>query len=167
MNVNKAEELLARYYEGQTSEAEELALKRFFAENEVPEHLQCDKMLFLGMDEEVEVPQGLEERLSKAIDELARRKQQTVAARKPGRIIPLRWIGSVAACLIVAFAVGTYFATQPSVPKDTCATPEEAYEYTYHALAQLYTTLNRGFEEIETAQERAGAINALNERMKN
>ncbi len=167
MNVNKAEELLARYYEGLTSEAEEQALKRFFAETEVPEHLQCDKLLFLGMEEEVEVPQGLEERLRQAIDELARREQQTITARKRSRILPMRWIGSAAACLIVAFAMGTYFATRPAVPQDTCATPEEAYEHTYHALAQLSTTLNRGFEEVETVQNRADAINALNERMKN
>ena len=41
------EDLLTRYYEGVTSEAEEKELKRFFMEEEVSEDLLAEKELFL------------------------------------------------------------------------------------------------------------------------
>ncbi len=160
MNINKAEELLARYYDGLTSEAEEQALKRFFSEAEVPPHLQCDKELFLSLAaEEPEVPQGLEERLSRSIDEWERRERNGAPVRKPTRIIPLKWLGSAAACLMVFFALGAYFMMKPSAPKEAALTPEETYEYTYYALAKLSGTLNRGYEGLETVQQRTQETN--------
>ena len=39
MKVNEIERLLARYYDGETSDTEEKELKRFFTEEDVPAHL--------------------------------------------------------------------------------------------------------------------------------
>ena len=49
MNVNNINELLERYYDALTTESEELELKRFFANEEVPTHLQAEKEMFLQM----------------------------------------------------------------------------------------------------------------------
>ena len=38
MKVNEIERLLARYYDGETSDTEEKELKRFFTEEDVPAH---------------------------------------------------------------------------------------------------------------------------------
>ena len=48
------EELLERYFEGETSAAEEKQIRAFFASGEVPEHLAVYAPLFAYFDEEIE-----------------------------------------------------------------------------------------------------------------
>lgn len=48
----KIDELLNRYFEGETSCREEKELRRFFTEEEVPEHLAIYRPLFVCLDEE-------------------------------------------------------------------------------------------------------------------
>lgn len=48
MKVEEIERLLAEFYEGNTNEQEEELLKEAFRTEEVPEHLQKDKKLFLS-----------------------------------------------------------------------------------------------------------------------
>ena len=49
MKVNEIEELLVRYYDGETNEAEEKELKEFFAQADVPAHLLAEKRLFMQL----------------------------------------------------------------------------------------------------------------------
>lgn len=71
MKVNEIEELLVRYYDGETNEAEEKELKEFFAQADIPAHLLAEKRLFmqLASQPEPETPEGLESKLSGLIDE--------------------------------------------------------------------------------------------------
>lgn len=46
----------------------------------------------------------------------------------------------------------------PSVPKDTCSTPEEAYVQAQRALVLMSSSLNKGLEEIETIHETTGKV---------
>ena len=50
MNI---EEVLNRYFEGETSVAEECELRRFFAGADVPDHLSVYRPLFAYLDEEI------------------------------------------------------------------------------------------------------------------
>ena len=50
MNID---ELLERYFEGETSAEDECRLRSFFASDEVPEHLAAYKPLFAYFDEEI------------------------------------------------------------------------------------------------------------------
>lgn len=64
MKVEEIERLLAEFYEGNTNEQEEELLKEAFRTEEVPEHLQKDKKLFLSFfpGKVVDnVPAGLED----------------------------------------------------------------------------------------------------------
>ncbi len=152
MNVHEIERLLARYYDGQTNEAEERQLKRFFAEADVPGHLQREKEILLALQAEAEdVPDGLEERLSRCIDEWETRERRTLTVQKHHRLRRLQWIGSIAASVLILFSVGL-FLDRPSTPKDTCTTPEEAYIHAQRALTLLSTNLNRGMDELRTVQ---------------
>ena len=69
MKVEEIERLLAEFYEGNTTESQEEALRDYFRTTEVPEHLQKDKEIFLslnqGADRDVEVPAGLGDKLSR------------------------------------------------------------------------------------------------------
>ena len=79
MKVEEIERLLAEFYEGNTNEQEEELLKEAFRTEEVPEHLQKDKKLFLSFfpGEVVDnVPAGLEDKLSRMIDEKAEEEQR-------------------------------------------------------------------------------------------
>lgn len=49
MKVEEIERLLAEFYEGNTTESQEEALRDYFRTTEVPEHLQKDKEIFLSL----------------------------------------------------------------------------------------------------------------------
>ena len=135
------EALLERYYDAQTSEAEEQRLKDFFLHEEVPVHLQAEKEMFLQL-QATDVPEGLEERLSQSIDRWD----------KKHRTLRLQWIGSIAASLLLLFGAGWYL--QDGTPrKDTCATPEEAYAEAQKALVMFSTALNKGMKQMDALHE--------------
>lgn len=51
----KIDDLLDKYFEGETSAAEEKEIRAFFAAGEVPPHLSAYKPLFAYMDEEIAI----------------------------------------------------------------------------------------------------------------
>ncbi|MCI1647041.1 MAG: hypothetical protein LKI39_06410 [Bacteroides sp.] len=51
----KIEELLNRYFEGKTSCTEELELRKFFRNKNIPEQLRVYRPLFLYLDQEVKI----------------------------------------------------------------------------------------------------------------
>lgn len=169
MKVNEIEKLLARYYDGTTSEAEEKELKRFFAEEDVPAHLLAEKEIFAQLagceassrNDETEappsptIPKGLESRINSLIDEWDTHERQVQKVKKHTHTLRLQWIGSIAASLLILFSVGMYLYKPytPPTPQDTCATPEEAYAQAQRALIMLSSNLNKGIEKVETVQE--------------
>ena len=134
------EALLERYYDAQTSEAEEQRLKDFFLHEEVPVHLQAEKEMFLQLQVSA-VPEGIEERLSQSIDRWGKKQ----------RTLRLQWIGSIAASLLLLFGAGWYLQDTPR--KDTCATPEEAYIEAQRALVMFSTALNKGMKQMDALHE--------------
>ena len=84
MKVNEIERLLARYYDGETSDTEEKELKRFFTEEDVPAHLLAEKEIFMQLAAHLapEIPEGLESRLSRKIDEWDTGERRTLKNKK-------------------------------------------------------------------------------------
>lgn len=84
MKVNEIERLLARYYDGETSETEEKELKRFFTEEDVPAHLLAEKEIFMQLAAQPapEIPEGLESRLSRKIDQWDTDERRTLKIKK-------------------------------------------------------------------------------------
>ncbi len=90
MKPDDIEDLLTRYYEGVTSEAEEKELKRFFMEEEkflkicLPRrNFSCSWLPVLNL----EVPVGLEERLNDMIDAWDMSEKRALKVKKRTRII--------------------------------------------------------------------------------
>ena len=159
MKVNEIERLLARYYDGETSETEEKELKRFFTEEDVPAHLLAEKEIFMQLE-------GLESRLSRKIDQWDTGERRTLKIKKHTRTLRLQWIGSIAASLLILLSVGLYLYKPYPAPQDTCATPEEAYVQAQKALIMLSSSLNKGIEKVESVQEATGKIQEnVNERL--
>lgn len=160
------ENLLERYYNAQTSETEEQQLKEFFNHKEVPAHLQTEKEMFL----QLQVPEGLEERLIQQINQW---EAQEHYKKKAHHRFLLQWISGIAASLLLLFGAGWYiYEPEPKHNQDTCTTPEEAYAYAEKALVMLSNALNKGMGKMEIIQETSEQIennffkhlNKLNER---
>ena len=148
MNTERINELLERYYEALTTEAEEEELRRFFSKGEVPAHLMGERELFLQLQaasNETVVPEELEGRLSDAIDGWAAQEEEE-KSRRHGRIYRLRWIGGIAASIVVILTFGWHLY-EPA-RRDTFATPEEAYAEAHEALMQFALALERGTQQI-------------------
>jgi len=85
MDYKYIEQLLARYWEAQTTEAEEAILKTFFAQPDVPAALERYRPLFAY--EEVQQSVGLgadfDERLLKLVEQSTKADEQTLQMQKP------------------------------------------------------------------------------------
>lgn len=159
MKVEEIEKLLTEFYEGNTTESQEEALRDYFRTTEVPEHLQKDKEIFLSLyqdaDRDVEVPAGLGDKLSLLIDEKAEEEQRFFSPNKSKR--NWRWIGSVAATILVIIGIGYGVENLgrgvcPPTPQDTFSDPEEAYQVLQATLMEVSTNLNQGIAQVKETQ---------------
>ena len=131
METKRIAELLDKYYRGETTLEEERQLKSFFQQEDTPEELQADKDVFLlytGLAQQpVDLPEGLEERLSASIGRWQKESQR----RRPWLRPSIRlWSIGIAASLLIAAGMGIYL--QKSEPKqhDTFTNPALAYQET-------------------------------------
>lgn len=152
MRTEDIDKLLARFYAGKTSEAEEQALKCYFAREDIPPHLHAEQAMFRQLADVPipSLPDGLEDKLSALIDRLDEADTRPGNRRRP--MLHLRRIISIAAMLCLLAGTGLYFLspTSPSpTPQDTCATPEEAYREAQKALSLLVCGLERSRQEVE------------------
>ena len=159
MKVEEIERLLAEFYEGTTTESQEETLRDYFRTTEVPEQLQKEKEVFLSLhqsaDMDVQIPAGMENRLSLLIDEKAEEEQRFFRPNKSKR--NWRWIGGIAATLLLIISLG-YGVDKlgkdvcPPTPQDTFTDPEEAYRVLQATLIEISANLNNGLDEVNETQ---------------
>lgn len=150
------EDVLERYFDAQTNEAEEQYLKDFFFNEEVPPHLQSEKEMFLQL-QAIQVPRGLEEKLNKQINQWEIQEHFAQKAKTSPWSFRLRWIGGIAASILILLSIGSFFQS-PTPLRDTCTTPEEAYIHTEKALLIFAHALNKGVKQIEVIQENTNKV---------
>nr|WP_199000061.1 hypothetical protein [Flavobacterium sp. ASV13] len=141
MEFNKIEDILEKYFQGETSIAEEKQLKEYFSSPNVAQHLEQYKPMF-GYFSQVKQQKSTQEIPLKT-------KKRNVA-----------WL-SIAASAVVLLGVGTYFYMSeknitPVVMQSELGTyddPEEALAATQKALALLSSNVNVGIESVSYIQE--------------
>lgn len=142
MELNKIENILEKYFEGETTIAEENQLREYFSSPNVAQHLEQYKSMFGYFS------QAKEQKSTYEIPLLT--KKRNVA-----------WL-SIAASAVVLLGIGTYFFA--SEQKDTPAVasqtelgtydnPEEALKATQKALALLSSNVNVGIESVHHIKE--------------
>lgn len=100
----------------------------------------------------VDVPAGLEDKLSRMIDEKVEEEQRFFHRNRFKR--NWRWIGGIAATILLLLGIG-YGATgigedmRPPTPQDTFSDPEAAYKVLQATLMEVSTNLNKGIEQVE------------------
>ena len=137
MEFNKIEDLLEKYFQGETSIAEENQLKEYFSSSNVAQHLEQYKPMF-GYFSQVKQQKSTQEIPLKA-------KKRNVA-----------WL-SIAASIVVLLGIGTYFFVSeknaaPTVAQSELGTyddPEEALAATQKALALLSSNVNVGIGSVQ------------------
>jgi hypothetical protein len=131
------EALLEKYFDGETSIADENELKDYFSSEDVASHLEQYKPLFGYFAEAKKVNFEKEVPLVSKISKMA-------------------WL-SIAASIVVLLSIGTftYFNTDKVKDNDELGTyenPKEALEATQKALAMLSNNVNVGVEGIQYIQ---------------
>lgn len=113
----KIDELLEKYFEGETSCEEERRLRRFFTEEEekVPEHLLVYRPLFVYLDKEAVSVAGKEAVSTITPEE----KQQEQPSGKPSRLYRMCYaISGVAAGLLLLLGVAKIIFPLSGVPEN-------------------------------------------------
>ena len=139
MVLDRIEKLIEKYFEGETSIAEENELKVYFSSTDVAQHLKQYQTIFgyFSQDKEQKFTQEIP---------LETKKRNIVM-----------WL-SVAASVVVMLGVGTfmYFETNTSEQFVACSpedSPELAMEQTERALALVSEHLNTGIESVSYINE--------------
>lgn len=148
-DLNNIEELLEKYYNGETSIEEERKLQWYFQTQDVPEKYQQEKRMFswyYRMRKESEAA-GLTGRLSEMIDREERKGPKASSRRL------VAWMSSAAAVILVLLAVwltgNNPFGNPDKRFADTYQNPKLAYNETRKALLMVSEKLNEGTSNLE------------------
>jgi hypothetical protein len=141
MELDKIENILEKYFQGETTIAEENQLKEYFSSSNVAQHLEQYKPMF-GYFSQVK----------------QQKSTQTIPLKTKKRNVA--WL-SIAASAVVLLGIGTYFYvsekdTAPVVAQSELGTyddPEEALAATQKALALLSNNVNVGIESVQYIKE--------------
>jgi hypothetical protein len=141
MEFNKIEDLLEKYFQGETSIVEEKELKDYFSSPNVAQHLKQYKPIF-GYFSQVKEQKSTQ-------DIPLKTKKRNVA-----------WL-SIAASVVVLLGVGTYFyVSEKNAARAVAQTelgtydnPEEALAATQKALSLLSSNVNVGIGSVQYIKE--------------
>lgn len=141
MELNKIENILEKYFQGETTIAEENELKEYFSSPDVAQHLEQYKPMF-GYFSQVKEQKSTQEIPLQT-------KKRNVA-----------WL-SIAASFVILLGIGTYFFVSEKNETSVVAqselgtydNPEEALAATQKALALLSNNVNVGIGSVQYIKE--------------
>jgi hypothetical protein len=146
MELYKIEILIEKYFQGETSIAEEKELQNYFSSSDVAQHLEQYKPMFgyFSLAKEQKFKQEIP----------VQTKKHNVA-----------WL-SIAASIVLLLGIGTYvFLDNDEVAQNqdlgTYDSPEEAFEQTQKALALLSNNVNAGIESVKYVKEYENSKNLI------
>ncbi|MDH6534284.1 hypothetical protein D0T51_06250 [Parabacteroides sp. 52] len=144
MNI---ENLLNKYFEGETSAEEERLLRQFFTSQEVPEHLFSYIPLFAYFDQEIEK------------ETKGQKKKQTIYVTFYTRHRKkIHWISGVAAGMLILLSLGHFYLFPGSVfcqenyvvINGRCYTDiHKIRQHAFNALQEVSTSPDEFFSTIE------------------
>ena len=133
------------YYEGKSTEAEELELFAMVVDTALPEEYFTERDMLLALDcNSAEIPEpdnGFESRIKKAIDDSEQDKQIFTLKKKVYTIV------SVAASFLILIT-SVLILNRSNEPADTYDDPLMAYNATVALLQQVSSTMNSGSEAL-------------------
>jgi hypothetical protein len=160
MELYKVEALLEKYFDGETSIAEEKQLQDYFSKQQVAPHLEKYTALFNHF------AVAKEQQFEQEIPVLQIQKDESRNKKRN-----LSWI-SIAASVVVLMGIGTYvfYNSEPvnnSKDLGTYDDPEVAFKETQKALSLLSKNVNVGIESVKYVEEYQIAKNKVFRKTKN
>ena len=160
MELYKVEALLEKYFDGETSIAEEKELQEYFSTQQVAPHLEKYTALFNHF------AVAKEQHFEQEISLLKIQKDENRNHKRN-----LSWI-SIAASVVVLMGIGTYvfYNSEPvnnSKDLGTYDDPEVAFKETQKALSLLSKNVNVGIESVKYVEEYQIAKNKVFRKTKN
>ncbi len=153
MKEEELKKLIEKYYNGESTEDEETALRDYFRQNDIPEGYETEKIIFGYYTASGKVPEpslGFEDRILAGIDASFRKTDS--------KMIRNRLIQLLSAAAVLLILAGSYFFfINRSEPRDTFSDPQIAYAETMKILLDVSSQLNRGTKPLEPV----GKINKM------
>jgi hypothetical protein len=133
MNID---DLLNKYFEGETTTEEERSLRAFFASGEVPPRLDVYKPMFTYFDEEI------------------RKEQEKTKTRLPLRTL-VYWASGIAAAILLTVGIGQRFLS-PTLP-DPCLCSGNYVIINGHCYTDIEKARSLAFEALQEVATPADA----------
>jgi hypothetical protein len=153
MKEDELKRLIEKYYNGESTEEEENALRDFFSKDNVPQGYEAEKEIFSYYEGSQEIPEpsiDFEARILAGIDAS---EKNAVSQRIRRYFLPAV---SIAAGLLIM--TGSYFFfTRQTEQQDTFKDPDLAYAKTIKILRDVSAQLNHGAQVLEPV----GKINEM------
>ncbi len=145
MNIREIEDLLAKYYEGNTTLDEERRLREFFLKNEIPGHLRAHAPLFQWIAGEQEA-------------EITSTRPTTIPIFRVKKLAPMLMAASF--LLLIGLLFSIRFFVNDQAPQ-ALPSAELAYAQTQEALTVLSANFNVGLSGLEKLSQFEKATNQL------
>jgi len=152
MNTKEIDQLLERYFEGETTLVEEKLLREFFSGDDVPENLRQYQPVFRFYSSEATLSLSDEQQekvLSRRIEQY--REETSAVKSHPGKKRLYYFSGIAAGLLILIGLVFTLWNETGRMHHKALANPsaEMAYDQTEQALLLVSVGLNTGLDAVE------------------
>jgi hypothetical protein len=144
MELTKIEQLLAAYFEGNTTLVEESILREYFSSSEVAPHLAMYQPLFIG--------------LQQAKDEVSRKEINLLSSSSS--FTSNKWWYGIAALLVVGVTIGSFMFSQPQLSQEE-KEALAAFEKSKETLRLLSENLNKGTEDLAYLNEFAKGTSSI------
>lgn len=154
METKEIKQLLQRYFNGESTLAEERLLEKYFQSGDVTDDLKEYTGFFNGILElsETERDENLENEIMDFI-------QKNEPKKKPKTRWLWQTVAGIAASIIIAVGGVLFYQNENEKVKDTFDNPEVAYAYAEQTLGYISAKYNQGlsalanFDKLETATE--------------
>lgn len=147
--MENIDHLLNKYFDGETTEKEERALKDFFMLGEVPKEYKKYQDYFEGIPSQNDF-------LSDDFDEKIRNMiagEEAKPEKKQSSVFHNYWRYAVAASIVLVMGIVFLGQDKPNFENDTYKDPEVAMEETKKALYIISSTMNEGMKSMNTLSE--------------
>jgi len=112
---------------------------------------EIDRIIDQALQEEVEIPKGLADRIAHTIENEAVRTPKFKTKRRNMWL----WIATTAAVIVFCFysSLPTSKQTKSDLLADTYTNPQDAERVARKAFISLSTNLNKGFDQLKMAED--------------
>ncbi len=149
MKRGELNRLIEKYYNGDSTSEEELALRELFQSDDAPEGYDAEKAVFGFYSSEGTIPEPSFDFESRIMAEIDVSESESKPQKLRKHILPYF---SAAATVLILFG-SWFFFIQRSEPEDTFTDPAIAYSETMKILLDVSAKMNRGAMALEPVRK--------------